>query len=79
MHINNVIFLILSKNAYTKYSEEPIKLGIPKYYASKWGYGKAYWRVAGSPVLTRSITNERLAQAGFYSLSDRYESLHICD
>ena len=56
-----------------------IKLGIPKYYASKWGYGKAYWRVAGSPVLTRSITNERLAQAGFYSLSDRYESLHLCD
>ena len=56
-----------------------IKLGIPKYYACKWGYVKAYWRVAGSPVLTRSITNERLVQVGFYSLSDRYESLHICD
>ena len=56
-----------------------IKLGIPKYYACKWGDVKAYWRVAGSPVLTRAITNERLAQAGFYSLSDRYESLHLCD
>ena len=55
-----------------------IKLGIPKYYARKWGYVKGYWRVAGSPVLTRSITNERLAQAGYYSLSDRYESLHSC-
>ena len=56
-----------------------IKLGIPRFYAYKWAYMKAYWRVAGSPVLTCSITNERLAQAGYYSLSDRYESLHLCD
>ena len=55
-----------------------IKLGIPRYYAHKWGYVKGYWRVAGSPVLTSSITNERLARAGYYSLSDRYESLHLC-
>lgn len=53
-----------------------MKLGIPKFYAHKWGYVKEYWRLAGSPVLTRSITNERLAQAECYSLSDRYESLH---
>ncbi len=40
-----------------------MKLGIPKYYAHKWGeYIKVCWNVAGSPVLTRSITNERLAQ-----------------
>lgn len=56
-----------------------MKLGIPKHYACKWGYVKAYWKVAGSPILTCSITNERLAQAGYYSLSDRYESLHLCD
>ena len=56
-----------------------MKLGIPKYYAYKWGYVKAYWNVAGSPILTSSITNERLARAGYYSLSDRYESLHLCD
>lgn len=55
------------------------KLGIPKYYAHKWGQVKAYWNVAGSPVLTRSVTNERLVRAGYYSLSDRYESLHLCD
>ena len=55
-----------------------MKLGIPRYYAHKWGYVKGYWRVAGSPVLTRSITNERLARAGYYRLSDRYESLHLC-
>ena len=41
------------------------KLGIPRYYAYKWGYVKAYWNVAGSPILTRSITNERLARASF--------------
>ena len=56
-----------------------MKLGIPKYYAYKWGYIKAYWNVAGSPVLKCSITNERLARAGYYSILDRYESLHLCD
>ena len=56
-----------------------MKLGIPRYYAYKWGWIKAYWNVAGSPVLTRSITNERLAQAGYYSILARYESLHSCD
>ena len=56
-----------------------MKLGIPKHYAYKWGYVKAYWNVAGSPILQSSITNERLARAGYYSLSDRYESLHLCD
>ena len=56
-----------------------LKLGIPKYSAHKWGYMKAYWNVAGSPVLTRSITNERLVQAGYYSILARYESLHLSD
>ena len=54
-------------------------LGIPRYYAHKWGYVQGYWNVAGSPVLQRSITNKRLAQVGFYSLSDMYKSLHLCD
>lgn len=56
-----------------------IKLGTPKYYAWKWGYVQAYWNTAGSPILQRSITNERLARAGYFSLSDRYESLHLYD
>ena len=56
-----------------------MKLGIPKHYACKWGYAKAYWNVAGSPILKCSITNERLARAGYYSISGRYESLHSCD
>ena len=28
MHIDNVIFLILSKNAYTKFSEGPLDFGL---------------------------------------------------
>ena len=55
-----------------------LKLGVPEYKAYTWGYVKGYWRVAGSPVLTSSITNKRLAQAGYDSISDRYESLHLC-
>ena len=55
------------------------KLGVPKYYARKWSYVKGYWRVAGSPILKTSITSKRLAQAGYYSILDRYESLHLCD
>jgi len=39
---------------------------------------KAY-NVAGSPVLTRLITNKRLVQAGYYSILARYELLHLCD
>ena len=54
-------------------------LGVSKYNAQKWSYGKGYWRVAGSPILKTSITNKRLALAGYYSILDRYESLHLCD
>ena len=38
-----------------------------------------YWRIAGSPVLACSITNERLAAAGYFSILNCYESLHSCD
>ncbi len=54
------------------------KLGVPRYYARKWSYVKGYWRVAGSPILTSSITGKRLAQAGYYCILDQYESLHSC-
>ena len=37
-----------------------------------------YWRIAGSPVLKCSITNERLAAAGYFSIWGCYESLHLC-
>ena len=37
-----------------------MNLGIAKYYVHKLEYVKAYWIVAGSLALTRSIINQRL-------------------
>ena len=57
-----------------------IKLGMEPWKAYRNGNSsRGYWTVAGSGILTKTITNERLARAGYYSLSDRYESLHLCD
>ena len=39
---------------------------------------KGYWAIAGSGILKTTITNERLVQAGYYSILDRYESMHLC-
>ena len=55
------------------------KLGIPADKAYQWGNSRlGYWRIAGSPVLKCSITNERLAAAGYFSILNYYESLHLC-
>ena len=54
------------------------KLGVPADKAFQWGNSRrGYWRIAGSPVLHRSITNERLAAAGYFSILGCYESLHL--
>lgn len=54
------------------------KLGIPADKAFQWGNSRrGYWRIAGSAVLQRSITNERLAAAGYFSILGCYESLHL--
>ena len=56
------------------------KLGIPVDKAYQWGNSRlGYWRIAGSPVLKCSITNERLAAAGYFSILNYYESLHLYD
>ncbi|MNV64753.1 Group II intron, maturase-specific domain [compost metagenome] len=59
------------------------KLGVPKWQAYPWGNSRlGYWRIAGSPVLSRSITNERLAQAGYFDFPAQYErlrQLHLND
>lgn len=56
------------------------KLGIAKNVAYMWGNTRlGYWRIAGSPVLECSITNKRLAQAGYFEISARYESLCVKD
>jgi group II intron reverse transcriptase/maturase len=60
-----------------------IQLKIPRDKAYEWGNSRlGYWRVAGSPILSRAIDNKRLAQAGYYDFPARYESLrklHLCD
>ena len=54
-----------------------IKLGMPVWMAHRNGNTRrGYWAVAGSGILTHTITNERLVRAGYYSIFDRYESLH---
>lgn len=57
-----------------------MSLGLPEWRACEAVYsGKAYWRTARHPSVQCAISNERLAQAGYYSILDRYESLHLCD
>ncbi len=54
-----------------------IKLGITKYKA--WEYAntrKSYWHTANSPILTRSVTNERLKLAGYIFFSASYRKVN---
>ncbi len=56
-----------------------MKLGMPAWQAHRNGNSrKGYWAVAGSGILTNTITNERLVQAGYYSILYAYESVHPC-
>jgi group II intron reverse transcriptase/maturase len=55
-----------------------MKLGIVKYKA--WEYAntrKGYWRTAGSAILNRSITSDRLYQAGFLFFTDYYRFVRV--
>lgn len=58
------------------------KLGIPALQAYEWGNTRlGYWRIAGSQVLNCSITDEKLARAGYYDFPAQYEhlrKLHLC-
>lgn len=54
------------------------KLGIPDWQAYQWGYTRlGYWRIAGSGIMQRSITNEKLAKAGYYDFPALYEHLRL--
>lgn len=55
-----------------------IKLGIPKDKA--WEYAntrKGYWRISKSPILNKTVTNQRLINHGFKSLSSQYEKFRL--
>ena len=63
-----------------KRAKSLIQLGIPEWQA--WAVSncrKAYWHMARNGHVQRAISTERLAQAGYYSILDRYESVHLCD
>ena len=54
-----------------------LKLGIPKQKA--WEYAntrKGYWHTANCPILKRSITTDRLLQAGYIFFSDYYRRVN---
>jgi group II intron reverse transcriptase/maturase len=53
-----------------------IKLGVEKLKA--WEYAntrKGYWRIANSPILKRSVTNDRLIQAGYILFTDYFRKV----
>ena len=57
--------------------EDLKKLGMPEWQAYRNGNTrKGYWVVAGSGILTHTITNKRLAYRGYYDISEAYKSLH---
>ena len=54
-----------------------VKLGIDNFKA--WEFAntrKSYWRIAGSPILKRTFTNEYLEKFGFQSIAERYSLVH---
>ena len=53
-------------------------LGLPEWAACEGAYSrKAYWRMAGSGVVQRALTKERLTNWGFYDLATAYQSMHV--
>ena len=54
------------------------KLGMPQWQAYRNGNSqKGYWAVAGSGILTHTITNKRLAAAGYFEILNYCESALI--
>ena len=54
-----------------------IKLDISK--SKAWEYAntrKGYWHTANSPILTSSITNDRLKLAGYIFFTDYYQKVN---
>ena len=54
-----------------------VKCGIAKYQAYMWGNSRlGHWRIAGSYILSRAITNEKLSMAGYATLMGSYIEWH---
>jgi len=55
-----------------------ISLGIPKHKAYEWGNTrKGYWRIASSPILSKSLTNKYFESISYQSLSARYQKMQL--
>ncbi len=55
-----------------------VRLGINNSKAWEWANSrKAYWRIADSYILHRSLTNEYLASVGYDDILERYKVLHL--
>ena len=53
------------------------RIGVDKYQAYMWGNSRlGYWRIAGSYILSRAITNEKLSMAGYATLTGSYIEWH---
>jgi hypothetical protein len=64
------------KRVWTRY-ENLRQLGIPKDQAWQWANTrKGYWRIANSPILKNSLTNQYLESQGFPDVVKRYEMFH---
>ncbi|SCM82865.1 RNA-directed DNA polymerase (Reverse transcriptase) [uncultured Sporomusa sp.] len=54
-----------------------VKLGLDERKAREYANTrKGYWHTANSPILTRTLTNERLRKIGFITVSERYSITH---
>lgn len=62
-----------------KESKESHSIGYTRMAGMGSNCRKAYWHMAKNGHVQRAISKERLVQAGYYSILDRYESLHLCD
>lgn len=53
-----------------------IALGVPKWKAYEWGNSrKGYWKIAGSPILQKTLDNQYWLSQGLLSLELRYSTL----
>ena len=65
------------KHIRTKY-DNLVRLGVAEDNAWKWGNSqRGYWRIAGSWILSTSLTNKYLESIGYDDIFRRYEVLHL--
>lgn len=54
------------------------RLGVDKHKAWEWANSrKGYWRISGSWILHKSLTNEYLVSVGYDDIYQRYKALHL--